>query len=412
MILWRRGLARSAVVGFAVLSAACSSQPSPSASGPAAPTPTGTPTIATSSPRPTPSPTGASGAIALRQVASGLQGPLDVVDAGDAPGRLYVVEQRGVVKVVENGVVRAAPFLDLRDRVTSGGERGLLSIAFMPGYAAGGRFLVDYTDLDGDTVIERFSSTADGSAADPASAKVVLTIRQPASNHNGGLLLFGPDGKLWIGTGDGGGGAAENGQRTDTLLGKMLRIDVSGSDYATPPDNPFLNNPAYRPEIWATGLRNPWRYTFDRTTGDLWIGDVGSGRWEEVDLQPASSHGGENYGWPRMEGPDCGTGPCDPSAFVLPVTAYSHDGGNCVVVGGHVYRGTTYPTLSGTYLYGDYCSGRIWGLDAAAGAARTAQPTLLLDSGITLSSFGEDRNGELYVTDLSGGGLYQVVAGP
>lgn len=351
--------------------------------------------------------------ISLAPIASGLDRPLDVVDAGDEPGRLYVVEQGGLVRVVEQGTVRSTSFLDLSDRITSGGERGLLGLAFAPDYATSGRLFVDFTDLQGDTVIERFERDANGSAADPATGTVILTIDQPAANHNGGDLVFGPDGMLWVGTGDGGGGASGNGQRMDTLLGKMLRLDVSGSGYSVPPDSPFIGTVGARPEIWATGLRNPWRYSFDRATEDLWIGDVGGSRWEEVDFQPSSSRGGENYGWARMEGPDCFGAPCDPSGLVLPITAYSHASGDCTIVGGYVYRGTRFPSLVGTYLYGDYCSGRIRGLDAAAAAStRTAEPTLLMDSGIVLSSFGEDRDGELYVTDLSGGGVYQVAGAP
>jgi len=350
--------------------------------------------------------------ITLRQVASGLHLPLDVVDAGDAPGRLYVVQQDGLIMVVDRGTVRPTPFLDLSGRIASGGERGLLSMAFAPDYAKSGRFFVYYTDPDGTVTIARFGRPAQGAAVDPGSGTVLLTIEHPASNHNGGMVLFGPDGMLYTGTGDGGGGNAENGQRTDTLLGKLLRLDVSGDRYTIPPDNPLMGDPAVSHEIWALGLRNPWRFSFDRQTRDLWIGDVGAGRWEEVDFQPASSHGGENYGWPRMEGPDCGIGACDPSKYVGPVAAYPHGSGDCVVVGGYVYRGAEIPELQGTYLYGDYCSGRIWALTAADATSGTAAPQLVLSSRLTLSSFGEDRDGELYVTDLSGGGVYQVVRAP
>ena len=314
--------------------------------------------------------------------------------------------------VVEGGTVRSTPFLDISGRVTAGGERGLLSVAFAPDYARSGRFFVNYTDLHGDTVIERYERRADGSAADPSSGHVVLTIEQPASNHNGGLLLFGLDGYMYVGMGDGGGGAAENGQRTDTLLGKMLRLDVSGDAYAIPPDNPFVGEAAVLDEIWASGLRNPWRFSFDRETGDLWIGDVGAGTWEEVDFQAASSRGGENYGWPRMEGPDCGSGACDPADYVLPVAAYRHGEGDCAVVGGYVYRGSAFPELRGTYLFADYCSGRMWTLAAADASDGTAQARLILETGLTVSSFGEDRDGELYLTDLSGGAVYQVVRAP
>jgi glucose/arabinose dehydrogenase len=344
-------------------------------------------------------------------VATGLHLPLYVADAGDVADRLYIVEQTGRIMVIEGGAVRPTPFLDISDLITSGGERGLLSVAFAPDYAQSGRFFVDYTNLDGDTVIERFARAADGTTADLASGTVILTITQPASNHNGGLVLFGPDGMLYVGMGDG-GGSSESSQQGDTLLGKMLRLDVRGDGYAIPADNPFVGDPAVSDEIWALGLRNPWRFSFDRETGDLWIGDVGAVRWEEVDFQAATSRAGQNYGWPRMEGPDCGTGACDPTAYVTPVTAYRHVDGNCVVTGGYVYRGSAFPELGGSYLYGDYCSGRIWALDAADTASGTAFPRSILESGLTLSSFGQDRNGELYLTDLSGGGVYQVVGAP
>jgi glucose/arabinose dehydrogenase len=369
-----------------------------------------TPTAFPSATMPT-SPIGTPAAFALRQVAMGLHLPLYVADAGDVEGRLYVVEQRGRIMVVEGGTVRPAPFLDISDRITSGGEQGLLSVAFPPDYVQSGRFFVDYTNLDGDTVLERFARGADGTAADVGSGTAILTIKQPASNHNGGLVLFGPDGMLYVGMGDG-GGSSETSQMGDTLLGKMLRLDVRGDGYAVPSDNPFVGDPSVSDEIWALGLRNPWRFSFDRQTGDLWIGDVGAARWEEVDFQPAASHGGENFGWPRMEGPDCGSGACDPSAYVLPVTAYRHSDGNCVVTGGYVYRGSAVPELDGWYLYGDYCSGHVWALRAADAASGTAVPQPVLDSRLTLSSFGQDRNGELYLTDLSGGGVYQVVGSP
>jgi glucose/arabinose dehydrogenase len=381
-----------ALLCFAVLASACASPATPLGSA-------------------TSSPIGTTGGIALREIATDLHLPLYVADADDVAGRLYVVEQGGGIVVIEGGAVRSTPFLDISDRVTSGGERGLLSVAFAPDYVQSGRFFVDYTNLDGDTVIERFARAADGTTADLASGSVILTIKQPASYHNGGLVLFGPDGMLYVGMGDG-GGSSESSQLGDTLLGKMLRLDVRGDGYAIPPDNPFLGDPSVNDEIWALGLRNPWRFSFDRETGDLWIGDVGGGRWEEVDFQPAASRGGENYGWPRMEGPDCGLGACDPNAYVPPVAAYRHSDGNCVVTGGYVYRGGAIPELDGSYLYGDYCSGRIWALNAADAAAGTAFPQPVLESRLTLSSFGEDRNGELYLTDLSGGGVYQVVGAP
>jgi glucose/arabinose dehydrogenase len=401
------------ILALSIVVAGCSSGPTAQPTGsPPTGAPTGTDVPTTGA---TPSATRSTSPgipdLALRQVAAGLTRPLYVADAGDAPGRLYVVEQDGRIMVVEGGAVRPEPFLDLSALVTAGNEQGLLSVAFAPDYATSGRLFVDYTDVNGDTAIVRYQRDASGTRADPASARVLLTIDQPASNHNGGPLLFGRDGRLYVGTGDG-GGSPENGQRTDTLLGKLLRLDVSGDGYAAPPDNPFLADKAVRPEIWAVGLRNPWRFSFDRETGDLWIGDVGGGAWEEIDFQPAASRGGENYGWARMEGPDCYGGPCDPTDFVLPITAYRHGEGDCTVIGGYVYRGAAIPELEGTYLFGDYCSARFWGFDAAAAASSgTAQPVLLLHADITLTSFGEDRDGELYVTDRSGG-VYQVVRAP
>jgi glucose/arabinose dehydrogenase len=397
-----------ALLCSAILVSACASTETPTAASSAA-----SPTVpGASAPSGTSSPGGTVSAIALRQVATGFQRPLDVVDAGDAPQRLYVVEQGGRIMVLEEGTVRSTPFLDISSRLTSAGnEQGLLSVAFAPDYAQSGRLFVDYTDLDGNTVIERFARPADGASVDPSSGTILLTIQQPAANHNGGEVLFGPDGMLYVGMGDG-GGSSESSQLGDTLLGKMLRIDVRGDGYTVPPDNPFVADPAMRDEVWALGLRNPWRFSFDRRTNDLWIGDVGAGRWEEIDVQPASSKGGENYGWPRMEGPDCGTDPCDPSAYVLPVAGYRHGSGDCAVIGGHVYRGLQFPELEGTYLYGDECSGRIWALSAVEALSATAAPRVVLESGLTLSSFGEDRDGELYLTDLSGGGVYQVVGPP
>ncbi len=302
----------------------------------------------------------------LDLVANGFDQPVQVVDAGDGSGRLFVVEQSGRIRIVQDGQVLPEPFLDLSDLVSCCGERGLLSVAFHPDYANNGESFVDYTDTNGDTVVARYQvSATDPNRADPASAEVILTVDQPAANHNGGLLLFGPrDGYLYIGLGDGGGGNGQNGQDLSTVLGKILRIDVdrpsSTLPYGIPPDNPFVDQPGARPEIWAYGVRNPWRFSFDRVTGDLWIGDVGSGTYEEVSYQPAASPGGENYGWNLMEGHECrAEGGCD--EFVAPVSGFDHDEG-CVVTGGYVYRGTEMPELEGIYLFADYCSGRVWGL--------------------------------------------------
>jgi glucose/arabinose dehydrogenase len=351
--------------------------------------------------------------LGLRPVAEGLSAPLLVTSPDDATGRLFVVEQTGTIRVLDGGRLLPEPFLDIRDRLVSGGEQGLLGLAFHPAFAANGRLFVDYTDLDGDTVVSEFRvSGSDAERADAASERVLLRIDQPFANHNGGNLVFGPDGYLYVGTGDGGsaGDPFGNGQRLDTLLGKLLRIDVDeeggGAEYAIPPDNPFVGREGARPEIWAYGLRNPWRFTFDRETGDLWIGDVGQGAWEEIDrLGPDEA--GANLGWNVMEGAACfsPSSGCDGSGITPPVAVYGHDEG-CSVTGGFVYRGSRWPELEGAYLFADYCSGTIWGLDAA----RPEHPSVLLQTGRTISSFGQDASGELYVTDLGGGTVLRVVA--
>ena len=347
----------------------------------------------------------------LELVADGFDQPVQVVDPGDGSGRLFVVEQPGRIRIVRDGQVVPEPFLDISDLVGCCGERGLLSVAFHPDYANNGDVFVDYTDRNGDTVVARYQvSTTDPNRADPASAETILSVDQPAANHNGGLLLFGPkDGYLYIGLGDGGGGNGQNGQDLSTLLGKILRIDVDrpagGLPYAIPPDNPFVDQPGARPEIWALGLRNPWRFSFDRVTGDLWIGDVGSATYEEVNYQPAASPGGENYGWDLMEGTACrAEGGCD--AFVAPVSGFDRDEG-CVVTGGYVYRGSAMPDLHGVYLFADYCSGRVWGLVRDASNAWTRLGPV--ETGLRISSFGEDATGELYVVDIQGA-IYRLRA--
>lgn len=269
---------------------------------------------------------------------------------------------------------------------------------------------MNYTDVDGDTVIARYTVTEDPDLADPASTAMILQIPQPAANHNGGLLLFGPDGYLWIGTGDGGGPGAElpRAQDPKQLLGKMLRIDVDGGPpYAVPPENPFVGSPNVAPEIWAFGLRNPWRYAFDRATGDLYIADVGQERFEWVHVVPAGSSGGINFGWPIAEGLHCqpeGVS-CDRSNLRSPVAEYDHQQG-CGIIGGHVYRGAAFPLARGTYFFSDFCSGRIWGLRRQDSGNWMMEE--LLVSGLTVSSFGEDEGGELYLTAIQEGALYRL----
>jgi glucose/arabinose dehydrogenase len=380
------------------------------------------PTAESASPSPAP-PTLEGVRLRLDPVADGLDQPVFVANAGDGSGRLFIVEKAGVIRVLEPGQRTLRPFLDIRDRVLSrGSEQGLLGLAFVPDFAGTGAFFVDYTDLSGDTVLSRFRVTGD--AADPAGEVKVLGIDQPAANHNGGNLVFGPDGRLWIGTGDGGGANDRygNGQNPATLLGKMLRLDVTGDPakpYTIPSDNPWVtaqwNGRDVRDEIWALGLRNPWRYSFDRATGDLWIADVGQNQYEEINRVPAGAggalDGGLNFGWPIMEGTHCfpDTAACRRDGLTLPVAEYPHGPDGCSITGGYVYRGAAVPGLAGAYLYGDYCSGRIWALTQGSNGAW--QSRLLLESGLSISSFGEDEAGELYVADLSGGAVYRIAAG-
>ena len=356
------------------------------------------------------------GAIGLELVADGLESPLFVADPGDGSGRLFVLEQAGRVRVIRDGRLVERPYLDISARVASGGERGLLGLAFSPAFADDGLFYLDYTDANGDTVVSELRA-ADPVAdrADPGSERVLLQIDQPYANHNGGALAIDREGLLWIATGDGGSGGDphDNGQRLDTLLGKLLRIDPrpgDGTPYAIPPANPFVGRADARGEIWAFGLRNPWRFSFDRSSGDLWIGDVGQSAIEEIDRLPAGSPAGPDFGWRIMEGDACydPAEGCSRMGLVLPVATYGHDLG-CAVTGGYVYRGTAIPALVGTYLYADYCSGTIWGLDAAG---ERPAPRVLLESGLAVASFGQDEAGEVYVVDLAGGRLYRVTSAP
>lgn len=355
--------------------------------------------------------------IQLEPVGGALSSPLWLTHAGDDSGRLFVVEKAGTIRIVADGQLLPTAFLDIRDRVgSSANEQGLLGLAFAPDYGESGYFFVNYTNRDGDTVVSRFQVTDDANVADPASEFKVLGLDQPAPNHNGGGLVFGPDGYLWIGTGD--GGAANdrfgNGQNPATLLGKMLRLDVTSDPakpYVVPPDNPWVqadwNGQDVADEVWAVGLRNPWRYSFDRATGDLWIADVGQNQYEEVDLVPAGSAGGLNFGWPIMEGLHCFQSPdCDQAGLELPVTEYSHGADGCSITGGYVYRGAAFPALTGAYLFSDFCSGKIWGLQRNGDAWERVE---LLDTEYAISSFGEGQDGELYVTDLSDGGVYHIV---
>lgn len=349
------------------------------------------------------------------RVAAGLVNPVDIASAGDGTDRLFVAEQRGTIQIVTNGVVAATPFLDLSGNVVAGGEQGLLGVAFHPRYRDDGRVFVDYTRrADGATVIASYRvSATDANTADPASERVLLVIAQPFANHNGGALRFGPDGLLYIGMGDGGSANDPDGHAQDprSLLGKLLRIDVDrGAPYAIPPGNPYADGVTGRPEIWAIGLRNPWRIGFDRATGDLYVGDVGQDRNEEIDRFAAGQGAGANLGWRMVEGFDCtanaGPIPCPSAALTPPILAYTHADG-CSVTGGTVYRGTV-PALAARYVYADFCSGRIW--SAARSADGTWRARDVMTYAGSISAFGDNERGELYFADYASGEIRRFQA--
>jgi glucose/arabinose dehydrogenase len=389
-------------------SPAASSTPSPSSS-PSTPASTPSPALATPA-----GPRADNRSIKFTTVASGLSSPVYVTGAGDGSGRLFIVEQVGRIRVVKDGVLLAKPFLDIRSLVQSGGERGLLSVAFHPDFETNGAFIVDYTRASsvaanvGDTVIARYlASPPNADVADRASRQPLLSIDQPQANHNGGLVKFGPDGLLYIGMGDGGSGGdvgaghapQGNGQSLTTLLGKILRIQVGArGGYTLPAGNPNLGTGSKR-EIWAYGVRNPWRFSFDRATGDLYIADVGQNAWEEIDFQPKGAQGGANYGWPTWEGAHRYRAGAARAGDTKPIAEYSHAGGRCSVTGGYVYRGARIPALSGYYVLGDYCTGTLWTLVRFGGAWRLSA---LRDTSYSISSFGEDDDGELYLVNHNG----------
>jgi glucose/arabinose dehydrogenase len=344
------------------------------------------------------------------EVVNGLSRPLYATNSGDGSNRLFVLEQTGRIWVVEEGQLQTAPFLDLAPIISQEpmnpanySERGLLGLDFHPNYAENGQFFVHYSDLNGDTVIARYSVSADDpNVADPNSGEIILTQTQPYPNHNGGQIEFGPDGYLYIGLGDGGSQAdpQNNAQNPNTLLGKILRIDVDGGEpYSNPADNPYASGGGL-PEIWALGFRNPWRFSFDRETGDLYIADVGQFAWEEISFVPADSPGGLNFGWKGYEA----THVFDPNISlpadaVLPIAEYGHNEG-CSVSGGYVYRGESLPELQGTYLFGDWCSGKVWA--TRQDEAGNWQTSAFMETGRQISSFGEDDSGELYLVDYGG----------
>lgn len=348
------------------------------------------------------------------EVVSGLERPVLVTHAGDGSGRLFVVEQPGRIRIVRDGKLLARPFLDARSLLDeSSGERGLLGLAFPPDYARSGEFFVAHTGPGPSNRVTRLRVSADPDRAEASTAETVLSIRDPAHNHNGGGIVFGPDGFLWIGTGDGGsaGDPWDNARDRGELLGKMLRLDVRSRPYAVPPDNPMVGRFGARGEIWAYGLRNPWRFSFDRATGELWIGDVGQNAWEEIDVEDPKTGGGHHYGWKTLEGRHCfdPRRGCDADGTRLPIHEYGRDAG-CSVTGGHVYRGRELPALAGRYLFADYCTGTVWALERRADGTPAVAP--LLASGRSISSFGEDEAGEIYLCDHLGGSVGRLGAAP
>lgn len=423
------------LVLFAVLAFSCTAlfsacggdAPEPSPSTPVVATPIPTPIVATPAPEPTPPPAPtavpvlstprppAEGAYGLERVATGFARPLYLTFApGDASGRLFIVEQNGTIAILKDGRRQEPLFLDIDSRVGSrANEQGLLSMAFDPDYAANGIFYVYYTENGGDTVVARYRVAADNpNAADPDSEEVLLRVGQPYGNHNGGQIKFGPDGYLYIALGDGGsaGDPLDSGQDRSTLLGTLLRIDVrSDSPYVIPADNPFIGHEGVRPEIWAWGLRNVWRFSFDRVTGDLFMADVGQNKLEEIDFQPADSPGGENYGWKLFEGSQQFSGSregMERREMVFPIAEYGR-GEGCSVTGGYVYRGKLLPDLAGNYIFGDYCSGTVWTLTPQADG--TWLRSVLLQAPSEITSFGEDADGEVYVI-IRTGAIYRITS--
>ncbi len=350
------------------------------------------------------------------KVAGGFSQPLYLTAPAGDLNRLFIVEQSSAsIKIIKNGTVLAAPFLNIDPKVGSGGEGGLLGLAFHPNYATNGFFYVNYTDNSGDTVVARYKVSSNPDIADPASELIMMTVDQPFSNHNGGMLAFSPnDDYLYIGLGDGGssfdpGNRAQDG---NTELGKMLRIDVgNGTTFTAAANNPFDDDPDFLDTIWALGFRNPWRYSFDRLNGDLYVADVGQGAKEEISFQPGNSQGGENYGWRCMEGKDC-TGlsgcTCNAPGLTIPIHDYTHSGGNCSVTGGYVYRGAAIPDLDGTYFFADFCTGKIWSFVRSGNTVSQFTDRSLELRPITgetinnVSSFGEDDKGEMYIVDRDG----------
>jgi glucose/arabinose dehydrogenase len=363
-------------------------------------------------PPPEPPPPDGPVPVALQEVA-GVVFPLYLTSPpGDS--RLFIVEKGGAIRIVKDGSLLPSPFLDLSSKVSGGPEQGLLGLAFDPGYATNGRFIVHYTDVSGNTTLSAYRvSATDPDQADPATETILLTVEQPFPNHNGGQILFGPDGMLYLGLGDGGSGGdpGGRGQSLADLLGDILRLDVSsGTSYTVPPDNPFVGQTGPRPEVWSYGLRNPWRFSFDAATGDLYIGDVGQNVWEEVDVVAAAAGAGRgaNFGWNVTEGRHCYASPgCDTSQFTMPVLEYSHAQG-CSISGGYVYRGAAIPALQGHYFYADFCSGWVRSFRMQDGQAVEPYQWPTLAPGGSVTSFGQDAAGELYIM-IAEGRVFRIV---
>ena len=355
--------------------------------------------------------------IVFQQKTAGLTQPVFITNADDGSGRLFIVERAGRILILDNGILLPTPYLDIRSIVNSAsGEQGLLALAFHPNYETNGQFYTVHTAQDGSLLLSKFTRSSINSA-NPNSRNTLLSIPHPTyQNHNGGTLAFGPDGYLYWSTGDGGGGGDpfNNAQNLNVLLGKVLRLDVDhqdpGLNYSIPSSNPFYNNPNQRGEIWVYGLRNPWRFSFDRQTGDMFIGDVGQGVREEIDFQSAGSTGGENYGWRIMEGTNCynPSSGCNQSGKVLPIAEYDHSLG-CSVTGGYVYRGPLYPPMQGRYFFSDFCSGILFSLydDPVNGWTKTQ----ITDTPYSVSTFGQDEQGELFIADYNAGKIYQLCYG-
>ncbi len=354
---------------------------------------------------------------ALQLVAQGLTSPLYLTAPPGDTTRQFIVQQDGRIRVVRNDTLLTTPFLDIRTLVTYGGERGLLGLAFHPNYKVNGWFYVYYTDLGGNIRILRLTvSAGDPNVADPTTGDTVLAVAHSTyNNHNGGMVVFGPDGYLYTGLGDGGGGGDPlgNGQNKHALLGKILRLDVDhGSPYTIPGTNPFVGDTSARAEIWDYGLRNPWRFSFDRSNGYLYIADVGQDLYEEVDVEPTGGVGRVNYGWNVMEGMHCyNATTCNTAGLTLPVLEYTHTNGQCAIIGGYVYRGKRVPALAGMYLYADLCVGWVHSFEYVFGrVGNQLDWSTQLFTGTNVSSFGEDGRGELYIINL-GGNVYRMVPG-